>query len=163
MPVEGGRFSGRAFWKAIEVFAVVSLLLTLVAMFIQVTARYVIGIAVPWTDEASRFLFIASIFSGAVICQRRGTHIRITVLLDVLPARARWWLEIASDIFAALVTAAVIVGTVEMAHTTADLSAVALPITYAWLYTVQGLSCCLIFLLFLRDAWLKIAEKGPSA
>ena len=52
----------------------------LVVMSIQVISRYTLGLAVPWTDEVSRYLFLAEIFLGSVLALRYHEHIRITIV-----------------------------------------------------------------------------------
>lgn len=148
-------------WKVVETFAVVCFLVTLAVMFIQVASRYALGIAVPWTDETSRFLFIAAIFSGAALCQRRAAQIRITVLLDILPQRLRRWFEMLSDVFTALIALALVVGCAEMARSAGNQRAATLPITFAWLYILQGITLFLVFAVALRDVLRALGRPAP--
>ncbi|WP_273142163.1 hypothetical protein [Halomonas sp.] len=46
------------FWKLLTGVVMTAFALMLVIMAIQVISRYVLGIAVSWTDEASRYLFL---------------------------------------------------------------------------------------------------------
>lgn len=147
------------FWKVVETIAVISLLATLAVMFVQVTSRYALGIAVPWTDETSRFLFVCAVFLGAAVCQRQGTNIRISVVLDKLSPSVRRWFEIASNCFTAVIALAVIVGSVEMAINTARLQAATMPVPYGLLYVVQGLSLCMMFAVAVRHIWCDLTAS----
>ena len=140
------------FWKIIETAAVLCFLAALSIMFIQVISRYAIGVAVSWTDESSRFLFIGSVFLGAAFCQQRSAQIRVTVVLDLMSAARRRWFEVAQSLFTALVAAALVVGCIKMAINASNLRAATIPITFSWLYAVQGLGMALVLLVSLRDA-----------
>ncbi|WP_118134729.1 TRAP transporter small permease [Oceanicella sp. SM1341] len=150
------------FWGIVEVVTIVSFFAMLAIMFIQVMSRYALGIGVPWTDEASRFLYIAEIFLGAAIAQRYGAQIRITVLLDVLPPRAAAVLEAISDVITLVVCAALVIGAWGMMERTANVAASTLPMPFAWLYFVQGLGVVLLGLLVLRDLAAKLGLVSPQ-
>lgn len=139
------------FWASIETITGVLFLLTLLVMFVQVTARYALSMAVPWTDEASRFSFIAMVFIGAALCQRSGEQVRISILLDVLPARLRRALEALSDVLTALIGCALIVGAIKNAVSTATVQAATLPMSFAWLYVMQAIGVTMLVLIALRD------------
>lgn len=143
----------RTLWQTIEYLATLFFLATLAVMFIQVISRYAIGTAVPWTDETSRFLFIGAVYLGAAVCQLNSAHIRVTVIVELVPPRVRRWLEIGQSVAVAIVTAALVAGCIEMAINSSNLRAATLPITFAWLYAVQGIGLFLVFLLSLRDVW----------
>ena len=154
--------SEQTFWKVIETAAVLCFLIALAVMFTQVISRYAIGVAVSWTDETSRFLFIGSVFLGAAVCQMRSSQIRVTVVLDLLsPARRRWF-EVAQSLFTALVAAALVVGCIKMAINASNLRAATIPITFAWLYSVQGLGMILIVAISLRDAFRLLTAPKPD-
>lgn len=141
------------FWRVIETLAVTFFLASLAVMFIQVTSRYAIGTAVPWTDETSRFFFIGAIYLGAAICQLHSTHIRVTVVIDMVSPGTRRWLEVIQSACVAVVSAALVGGCIEMAINSSNLRAATLPITFAWLYSVQGFGMLMILILALRDTW----------
>ncbi|EAU41628.1 C4-dicarboxylate transport system permease small protein [Fulvimarina pelagi HTCC2506] len=150
------------FWSTLDVLVVAMFIGMLVVMFVQVASRYALGIGVPWTDETSRFLFIGEIFFGAAIAQRYGAQIRITVLLDVLPDRARLALETLADILMAVIALLVAYGAVGMAQRTSSVTASTLPISFSYLYYVQATGLVLLVLLVLRDIGARIAGKRGS-
>ncbi|WP_020682665.1 TRAP transporter small permease subunit [Marinobacterium rhizophilum] len=71
--------------------------LVLVAMLIsvfEVISRYVFNAPTTWVHETTIFL-VASIFAlGGPYALARNRHIQIRVLLDLLPAKKRRWLEL---------------------------------------------------------------------
>ncbi|MFH1918934.1 MAG: TRAP transporter small permease [Planctomycetota bacterium] len=50
--------------------------------------RYVLDSPLVWTVELSRILFTWMIFVGAALAIKEGTHIRVSLLVDRLPANA---------------------------------------------------------------------------
>ena len=56
--------------------------------------RYVLGSPLVWTVELSRILFSWMIFVGAALAIRESAHIRVSLLVDLLPARVNKYLTI---------------------------------------------------------------------
>ena len=54
--------------------------------FINVVARFIFHEGIDWAFELTNYLFIWSAFFGASYCFRKECHIRVTILLDILPA-----------------------------------------------------------------------------
>lgn len=59
----------------------------------QVFARYVLNDTPAWSEQAALFLMLWFILFAAAVGVREGFHIRITLLQDNLPARARGWVR----------------------------------------------------------------------
>ncbi len=53
--------------------------------FINVVARFVFHEGIDWAFELTNYLFIWSAFFGAAYLFRIGGHIRVTIILDLLP------------------------------------------------------------------------------
>jgi len=53
--------------------------------FINVVARFVFHEGIDWAFELTNYLFIWSAFFGAAYLFRIGGHIRVTLILDLLP------------------------------------------------------------------------------
>jgi len=140
-----------AFWRAVETAMILAFISMLLVMFIQITARYALSVAVPWTDEASRFLYISQIFLGLCIAQRYGQHIRVTVALDLMPQRFRSITEAVADILTAIIAIALIVGATKMMIKSGNALASTLPIRISVLYAVQAFGLFLYMLLVLND------------
>lgn len=145
------------FWSLIEAATIVAFLAMLAVMFVQVASRYALGVGVPWTDETSRYLFVAQIFLGGAVAERYGAHVRITIFLDLLPDRARLVMEMLGGVLVLAIAAALIVGCVRMIASTSNVAASTIPITMAWVYAVQGLGIGLYALLVGRDLGRRLA------
>jgi len=57
-------------------------LLNIVCVIIQVFARYVLRISVPFTEELSRYMLIAFGMLGLAICSREGDHLGAFFIRD---------------------------------------------------------------------------------
>lgn len=66
-------------------FITVSMIVMVIFIFLQVFTRYVLGDAMSWTEEASRYLFIWLIFMSIGIAFVEKRHIAIDVVMDHLP------------------------------------------------------------------------------
>ena len=74
-------------WVEIAVGLLVAL--TVVITFIQVVFRYGLDSSLSWSEEAARYSFIWTIFLGVSVAARRGQHITVEALADLLPLGPR--------------------------------------------------------------------------
>lgn len=67
----------------------VAMCLALWALFLVVAlqffTRYVLNDSLGWTEEVARMLLIVLTYLGAVVCARRSSHIRVDLIIDMLP------------------------------------------------------------------------------
>ena len=80
--------------KILEVSCVVLLLADVGLTAGQVFWRYVLGDPLTWSEELARLVFIYVTFLSAALAMRRRRMLRITVLVDSLPARWRHGLDL---------------------------------------------------------------------
>lgn len=74
-------------WNNFELYvANIALALMVFMLALQAVARYILQVGIPWTEELSRFSFIFFVYITASLAVMRGTHIRVTILTDHLPA-----------------------------------------------------------------------------
>lgn len=55
-----------------------------------VFCRYVLNAPLSWSEEVARFAMIWAAFIGGALAFRRGGHIAIGFVVDVLPKTLRW-------------------------------------------------------------------------
>jgi TRAP-type C4-dicarboxylate transport system permease small subunit len=60
-----------------------------VLVFVQFFSRYALNDSVAWTEEVARYGLIVLVFVGSAGAVKRGTHIRVEALEQVLPGPAR--------------------------------------------------------------------------
>lgn len=75
-------------WAHLEEGLLVLLLVALVAVGgLQVLLRYGFSRPLVWPEEFSGVLLLWLTFIGAAFAHRRGTHVAVTMVLDLLPDR----------------------------------------------------------------------------
>lgn len=101
----------RAIGMIVEPVAALLLLAELVILTIGIWSRYVAGNPLPWTDELASMLFLWLTMFGAVSAYRRGTHMRLTIVVNAVRPRTAMVLDACSDaivlIFSVMLLAAV--------------------------------------------------------
>ena len=89
---------GRGIGKIIDAFArsiiVIALSAMLFVICLQVFCRFILGQALPWPEEAARFLMIWSLFLAAVYVHKEEGHLRLDFFVEKLPTRMRLMLKI---------------------------------------------------------------------
>ncbi len=81
-----------------DVTSLVILYVTTVVIFVQVIARYVLKIPLPWTEEFARFAFIWLIFLANALAERHNEHFRVSYFVEQAPRRVRYAMWAAGEI-----------------------------------------------------------------
>jgi TRAP-type C4-dicarboxylate transport system permease small subunit len=115
---------------AVAGLVVVVLLGTVTAGIVSRALNHPLG----WTDEASGFLMVWLACLGWMLATRHGAHIRISVFQDRLPRAAWRATEVAILLAVALLGAVTAFYSVHLIRTNADMDALSLPVSAAWLY-----------------------------
>ena len=66
--------------------------------FVNIIGRYFLSVSLSWAEEAMLFLMIGCVFLGAAPVGWAGRHIRMDVVVSLLPPRARQAFELFSDL-----------------------------------------------------------------
>jgi TRAP-type transport system small permease protein len=95
-----------AFGKLLNALALLAAL-TLLAMVVMVTAdivlRNISRSGFPWANEVSEYALYITTLLTAPWLLRRGQHVRIDVVLTVMPLRVAWLMEMLADVVGFLV------------------------------------------------------------
>lgn len=75
--------------KLVKVLAGLALATVFVLVIAQVVCRYILDYPLPSASELSIYAMIWSIFLGAAVAFRHGSHIAVEMLRNSLPYRAR--------------------------------------------------------------------------
>lgn len=90
-----------AFGKLLDAFALLAALILLI-MVVMVTADIVLRnltrTGFPWANEISEYALYFTTLLTAPWLLRRGQHVRIDLVLTMVPNRLAWVMEIAGDI-----------------------------------------------------------------
>jgi len=69
------------------------------ATALQVIARYVLAVSVPWAEETARYVFIWMIFLGAAYAAKKGLHIKVDILENAMGKHGRIVKNVSSLLF----------------------------------------------------------------
>lgn len=77
------------FDRGCQAVTAITLVIALISMAAQIFSRYVIGSSLVWSEELARYALIWSAMVGSAVAYREGSHIGITLLVDMCPERLR--------------------------------------------------------------------------
>jgi TRAP-type C4-dicarboxylate transport system permease small subunit len=116
-----------AFGRLFEALAAVAAL-TLLAMVVVVTAdillRNLAGGSISWSNEVSEYALYLITLLTAPWLLRRGQHVRLDIILTLVPARVAWLMEAAGDVLGLLVSLVLVRYGAAMTYDSAHLSAI---------------------------------------
>jgi TRAP-type C4-dicarboxylate transport system permease small subunit len=87
-----------ALMAALRVAAGLMLVASVAINFANIIGRYVLSVSLSWAEEAMLFLMIGAVFLAAPPVGWLGRHIRMDVVVSLLPPRMRQAFEIFSDL-----------------------------------------------------------------
>lgn len=105
-----------------------------------VLTRYITERPAVWTTELSGILFTWVVYIGAMTAFRDGRHIRVTLLIDALPARARQALLRFGDLLVLGFLVYVTYLSVKMMQEGATRPSPVLDIPFSWVYLANVIS-----------------------
>jgi C4-dicarboxylate transporter, DctQ subunit len=75
-----------------ETFIGFTLLFATLLLFFGVVMRYFFNYAFEWSDELIRYVIIWSTFIGGGLCAKKGMHVKMDILLRIMPLGfLRYW------------------------------------------------------------------------
>ena len=93
---------GRLF-DALAVLAALILLVMVILVTADILLRNLTRTGFPWANEVSEYALYGMTLLTAPWLLRRGQHVRIDLLLSVVPPRVAWLMEAAGDVIGFLV------------------------------------------------------------
>jgi len=90
--------SAHGLMTALRIAAGCMLVLSVAINFANIIGRYFLAVSIPWAEETMLFLMIGAVFLAAGPVGWLGRHIRMDVVVSLLPPRAREAFEIFSDL-----------------------------------------------------------------
>jgi TRAP-type C4-dicarboxylate transport system permease small subunit len=135
----------------LETLAVGLLAAIVLAVLLQVVARYVLRISLPWPEELARFLLIWLTFTGAVVGTWHHAHFRVDVVTAGLPGDLRRPLAVLVDLLVCVALAVFVWQAVELARLTGFMRSTAMEVSMAWVYGVLPVGGLFMLGWFLRQ------------
>jgi len=88
----------RAVLAVTRVLAGILLVASVAINFANVIGRYFFSVSIPWAEEAMLFLMVGCVFLGNGAVVWSGRQIRMDVVVNMLPPRAREALELFAEV-----------------------------------------------------------------
>ncbi len=85
----------------------ICLMASVLINFANIIGRYFFSVSIPWAEEIMLFLMVGCVFTGCCAVAWQGRHIRMDVLISVLPPTPRRLLMLLSELV--LIAAAIAV------------------------------------------------------
>jgi C4-dicarboxylate transporter DctQ subunit len=82
----------------LRVSAALMLVASVAVNFANIIGRYFFSVSIAWAEEVMLFLMIGAVFLAAPPVGWLGRHIRMDVIVSMLPARFRTVFEVFSDL-----------------------------------------------------------------
>jgi TRAP-type C4-dicarboxylate transport system permease small subunit len=138
---------------------VITLSMMLFVICLQVFCRFVLGQALPWPEEASRFLMIWSLFLAAVYVHAEDGHLRLNFFVEKLPPGTKLILRILLDLGILFFLFVMLKGGIFEVNALKVMKTGALRISRAYPYASIPVSAALFILVTLR-LMVKNIKKG---
>jgi TRAP-type C4-dicarboxylate transport system permease small subunit len=90
--------SAKALMAVLRVSAALMLVASVAVNFANIIGRYFFSVSIAWAEEVMLFLMIGAVFLAAPPVGWLGRHIRMDVVVSMLPPRARTAFELLSDL-----------------------------------------------------------------
>ena len=87
--------------RGIELVLALAFIVAVVLNFSNVVARYLFGISLLGSDEVQVFIMVGMTFLGAAVVTLRKQHLRMDVLVGLMPVRVRVLLRIVEQLLLA--------------------------------------------------------------
>jgi len=81
-----------------DISSLIILYITVAVIFVQVICRYVLQVALPWTEEFARFAFLWLILLANALAERHNEHFRVTYFVGQAPRSVRYLFWAAGEI-----------------------------------------------------------------
>ena len=145
---------------AVALFSAMVVVTTLGVFF-----RYVLNDALPWAEEADRYMFIWLSFVGASITMRHKAHIAVDLLLRYVSPAWRHRLVLAAQASVLVFLGMVFWASLPVIELTSETRATATDIPISWVYIAAPVGCVLIGIETLRlmaRTWAERRQGGAA-
>lgn len=140
----------RVFDRVIDSATAVVLIAMVSISLAQVFMRYVMDSALAWPEEMSRWAFLWLVMLGCVTVTRKGSHIRMSMFVHMLPARIRPYTDLVGIGLSAASLALIGYLGIGLMRETTGLS-ISGSISYEWLYLALPVGALLSLVTLLRS------------
>ena len=145
-----------SWWKKIddnfeEYLVMFLMLVMIVTAFAQVIFRFVIQMSLDWSEELARYAFLWCMFISAGMAVKHRRHIKVEFIMEMLPKKVRFGLEIISDLIWMAFCLLLVkdgIGLLEFVKTQVSPS---MDVPFKYIYTSLPVGAALMFLRLLQQ------------
>lgn len=150
--------------KAENIVLVSMFVAMVLVIFFQVIMRYVFKNSLSWSEELGKFIFVWISWIGIAIGQKRGEHIRITLLVDRLPFRAKQFLILLSDLVVVGICVVTTYYAISLVGSQAGTRYAGIKISMSWGYLSVAVGCILMIIRCIAGSIesIKLMAKGKK-
>lgn len=131
-------------------------------IFFQVIMRFVFNNSLSWSEELGKFIFVWISWLGISIGHREKEHIKITMLVDRVPYKARKILEATSELVLIVICGITLYYAVIMMFIQKNVPYAGIKISTSWGYLSLVIGCGLLIfraIVYFFDAVKEINSK----
>jgi TRAP-type C4-dicarboxylate transport system permease small subunit len=132
--------------QVINIMAIIFFSLIFSIMLLQIFFRYVLDSPLVWTEELCRYLFIWICFLGWTIALKRGSHIRISFVIERMPWRLRKIILILLQFLILFFLLQLIRLGIAMVQRSFSVPTITLFFSWAYVYLAAPISAIIMFL-----------------
>lgn len=154
-----GARAGSLLMRPVEVVAAILLVLIVGLLLAGVFTRYVLHMPVVWIDEAASISFLWFAMLGSAIAIDRNEHLRLTVFLNMFPARWRGLIETLATLLAIAALAALLMPAVEYVREESWVTSAALKIPVSYRVSAIVVGIVLMLVVALAHVWRTAARQ----
>ena len=120
------------------------LLLIMIVIFAQTFFRFVINSSIPWSEEVSRYLFVALILLGANVGISQNMLVRIDIVDGFLNDTWKWIFDMVRELIAVVVCSFFLYSTFDMIRIGAMQKSPALQLPMSVMYSIMAVGFALM-------------------
>ena len=150
--------------KAENIVLVSMFVAMVLVIFFQVIMRYVFKNSLSWSEELGKFIFVWISWLGIAIGQKRGEHIRITLLVDRLPFKGQQFLNLLSDIIVILICLVTTYYAISLVGSQSGTRYAGIKISMSWGYLSVAVGCILMIIRCIASSFesIKLMREGKK-
>ena len=118
-----------------------------VATMLQIVARFILMVSIPWTDELARYLMIWASFVGLGVAYRKKELICVEFFREKLPPHLLKAALLISDLLCSIFAIVIVIYGVKLCFHNAGQVSPSMRISFGIIYAIIPIGC-LLYLLF---------------
>jgi len=152
----------RTTWDNLENYAATAALaVMIISLTVNVFARFVLRIGVSWADEVAQFALLWTMFLAASLAAKERAHIRVTLLILLLPKPVRRYVIAGADAIWVVFNIFVVYGGVGMVEQSMRYRYVSpvLAINMTWMFIMVPICMGLMTVRIVVGHWRNFAGR----